>query len=110
MSRIPFGQGRKEGLDSKSGVQWEGRGHVPVYSRMAAAVEIRRGGGWSRRVRWGQALLSSHSQLPGPGCVGGRGQENMPTPPQTCQTQLLANADSEAEPLPGKLWAGTTEV
>lgn len=44
MSRIPFGQGRKEGLDSKSGVQWEGRGHVPVYSRMAAAGEIRRGG------------------------------------------------------------------
>lgn len=47
MCRIPFGQGRKEGLDSKSGVQWEGRGHVPVCShyRMAAAVEIRAGGG-----------------------------------------------------------------
>lgn len=47
MFRIPFGQGRKEGLDSKSGVQWEGRGHVPVCSHygMAAAVEIRRGGG-----------------------------------------------------------------
>lgn len=46
MSRIPFGQGRKEGLDSQSGVQWEGRGHVPVCShyRMAAAVEIIGGG------------------------------------------------------------------
>lgn len=45
--RIPLSNGRKEGLDSMSGLQWEGRGHVPVCSHygMAVAVEIRMGVG-----------------------------------------------------------------
>lgn len=75
--KIPLRAGRKggRGLDSKSGLQWEGKGSRSCLSAWWDGSLNGGGGavGGSYRVLWGHSLLSSHSQLPGPGWVGGRG-------------------------------------
>lgn len=74
---FPSEWGGRGGLDSKSGLQWEGRGHVPVCSHCGDGSSSGGGGvggGWSRVLR-GHSLLSSHSQLLPGGWVGGRGYE-----------------------------------
>lgn len=71
--RIPLGveeeKGGWRGLDSKFGLRWEGRGHVPVCSHYGDGSRggHLNGGGGSCGVRWGHSLLSSHSQLLGLG-------------------------------------------
>lgn len=58
----------------------------------------------SLRVLWGHPLLSSHSQLQGPGRVGGRGHQEDSSPmmytPQACRPLgLELNAHNEADTL-----------
>ena len=66
--------GEEGGPDSKSGLQWEGGGSRScLFALWYGSRGGELNGGGSCRVLRGHSLLSSHSQLLGPGWVGGWG-------------------------------------
>lgn len=97
------------GLDSKSGLQWEGRGHVPVCSRygMAAVVKIWTGAGCAGssgvvrsyhhiRSCWGSAEWEDE----------GRGEKNLPW----CTLLKHAGLQVECGQWGGSCWISLSEA